>query len=67
MMDFANTEAGPRDAARRHEAFVSKLLTSLAGLKRVKLRGLAKVSRLMKSAAAAYNLWRLPKLQAQAG
>jgi len=37
----------------------------VAGLKRVKLRGLAKVNWLVKFAAAAYNLWRLPKLQGQ--
>ncbi len=43
------------------------MLTSVTGLKQAKLRGLAKVSRLVKFAAAPYNLRRLPKLQAQAG
>jgi transposase len=37
----------------------------VAGLKRIKLRGLAKVNWLVKFAAAAYNLWRLPKLEGQ--
>ena len=35
---------------------------SVGGLRKVKLRGLAKVNWLVVFAAAAFNLWRLPKL-----
>jgi transposase len=37
----------------------------IGGLRKVKLRGLEKVSWLVRYTAAAYNLWRLPKLQAR--
>jgi IS5 family transposase len=40
-------------------------LKPIGGLRKVKLRGLDKVSWLVRYTAAAYNLWRLPKLQAQ--
>jgi transposase len=39
-------------------------LKPIAGLRKVKLRGLAKVSWLFQYAAAAYNLWRIPRLTA---
>ena len=38
-------------------------LKPIAGLRKVKLRGLEKVGWLFQYAAAAYNLWRIPKLQ----
>jgi transposase len=37
-------------------------LKTVAGIRKVKLRGLEKVSWLFQYAAAAYNLWRIPKL-----
>ena len=37
-------------------------LKAVAGMKKVKLRGLVKVSWLFQYAVAAYNLWRLPRL-----
>jgi transposase len=37
-------------------------LKSVAGIRKVKLRGLEKVSWLFQYAAAAYNLWRIPRL-----
>jgi transposase len=37
-------------------------LKSVAGMKKVKLRGLEKVSWLFQYAVAAYNLWRIPRL-----
>jgi transposase len=37
-------------------------LKTVAGMRKVKLRGLEKVSWLFQYAAAAYNLWRIPKL-----
>jgi transposase len=40
-------------------------LKPIGGLRKVKLRGLEKVSWLVRYTAAAYNLWRLPKLQTQ--
>jgi transposase len=41
-------------------------LKPIGGLRQVKLRGLEKVGWLFQYAAAAYNLWRIPKLQAAA-
>jgi transposase len=41
-------------------------LKPIGGLRKVKLRGLEKVGWLFQYAAAAYNLWRIPKLQATA-
>lgn len=40
-------------------------LKPIAGLRKVKLRGLAKAGWLVQYAAAACNLWRIPKLQGQ--
>lgn len=40
-------------------------LKPIGGLRKVKLRGLDKVSWLFQYAAAAYNLWRIPKLRTQ--
>jgi transposase len=37
-------------------------LKTVAGIRKVKLRGLAKVGWLFQYAAAAYNLWRIPRL-----
>jgi Transposase DDE domain len=37
-------------------------LKSVAGMRKVKLRGLEKVSWLFQYAVAAYNLWRIPRL-----
>jgi IS5 family transposase len=37
-------------------------LKTVTGIRKVKLRGLEKVSWLFQYAAAAYNLWRIPKL-----
>ena len=37
-------------------------LKTVAGIRKVKLRGLAKVGWLFQYAAAAYNLWRMPRL-----
>ena len=37
-------------------------LKAVSGIRKVKLRGLQKVSWLFQYAAAAYNLWRIPKL-----
>jgi hypothetical protein len=41
-------------------------LKPIGGLKKVKLRGLEKVASLFQFAAAAFNLWRIPKLGAAA-
>ena len=41
-------------------------LKPIGGLKKVKLRGLEKVAWLFQCAAAAFNLWRIPKLEAEA-
>jgi transposase len=41
-------------------------LKPIGGLKKVKLRGLEKVAWLFQFAAAAFNLWRIPKLEAAA-
>jgi hypothetical protein len=44
-----------------------RMLTQpLGGLRKIELRGLEKVGWLFRYAAAAYNLWRIPKLQASA-
>jgi Transposase DDE domain len=37
-------------------------LKPIAGLRKVKLRGLEKIQWLVQYAAAAYNLWRMPRL-----
>ena len=41
-------------------------LKPIAGLRKIKLRGLGKVDQLFVFACAAFNLWRLPRLQAVA-
>jgi hypothetical protein len=38
-------------------------LKTVAGMRKVKLRGLEKVSWLFQYAVAAYNLWRMPRLR----
>ena len=38
-------------------------LKTVAGMRKVKLRGLEKVSWLFQYAVAAYNLWRIPRLR----
>jgi transposase len=42
-------------------------LKTVAGMKKVKLRGLEKVSWLFQYAVAAYNLWRIPRLRPAEG
>jgi DDE family transposase len=39
-------------------------LKPIAGLRKVKLRGLAKIDQLFVFACAAFNVWRLPRLLA---
>ncbi len=56
--------------SQRRRPLVEKVfgwLKPVGGLKKVKLRGLEKVGWLMSYTAAAYNLWRLPKLRAECG
>lgn len=68
-LDRRTTRHASYEQSQRRRPAVERAfgwLKWVAGLKRVKLRGLAKVNWLLKFAAAAYNLWRLPKLQAQA-
>jgi len=53
--------------SQRRRPLIEKVfgwLKQVGGLRKVKLRGLEKVGWLFQYAAAAYNLWRIPKLQA---
>jgi transposase len=52
-------------AARPRIEPVFGWLKTIAGVRKVKLRGLANVDRLFVFASAAFNLWRLPKLLAE--
>ena len=52
--------------SQRRRPLVEKVfgwLKPVAGLRKVKLRGLPKLGWLFQYAAAAYNLWRIPKLR----
>ena len=54
--------------SQRRRPLIEKVfgwLKPIGGLRKVKLRGLEKVGWLLQYAAAAYNLWRIPKLHAQ--
>jgi hypothetical protein len=54
--------------SQRRRPLIEKVfgwLKPIGGLRKVKLRGLEKIGWLVQYAAAAYNLWRIPKLQAQ--
>ena len=54
--------------SQRRRPLIEKVfgwLKPIGGLRKVKLRGLEKVGWLVQYAAAAYNLWRIPKLHAQ--
>ena len=67
-LDRRTTRHASYLVSQRRRPLVEKVfgwLKSTGGLRKVKLRGLAKVGWLMQYAAAAYNLWRIPKLQAQ--
>jgi transposase len=53
--------------SQRKRPLIEKIfgwLKPIGGLKKVKLRGLEKVAWLFQFAAAAFNLWRIPKLEA---
>jgi len=67
-LDRRTTRHASYLVSQRRRPLVEKVfgwLKSTGGLRKVKLRGLAKVGWLMQYVAAAYNLWRIPKLQAQ--
>ena len=54
--------------SQRRRPLIEKVfgwLKPIGGLRKVKLRGLEKIRWLVQYASAAYNLWRIPKLQAQ--
>ena len=55
--------------SQRRRPLIEKVfgwLKPVAGLRKVKLRGLEKVGCLLQYAAAAYNFWRIPKLRTSA-
>ncbi len=65
-LDRRTTRHASYSVSQRRRPLVEKVfgwLKSIGGLRKVKLRGLAKVGWLVQYAAAAYNLWRIPKLQ----
>lgn len=67
-LDGRTTRHATYQASQRSRPRIEKVfgwLKPIAGLRKVKLRGLAKVGWLVQYAAAAYNLWRIPKLQGQ--
>lgn len=67
-LDRRTTRHASYTASLRRRPLIEKVfgwLKPIGGLRKVKLRGLEKVGWLMTYAAAAYNLWRIPKLQAQ--
>jgi len=65
-LDRRTTRHASYTVSQRRRPLVEKVfgwLKPIGGLRKVKLRGLENVGWLMKYAAAAYNLWRIPKLQ----
>jgi len=68
-LDRRTTRHASYSISQRRRPLIEKVfgwLKPIGGLRKVKLRGLEKVGWLVRYAAAAYNLWRIPKLQAQA-
>jgi transposase len=67
-LDRRTTRHASYTMSQRRRPLIEKVfgwLKPIGGLRKVKLRGLEKVGWLVKYAAAAYNLWRIPKLQPQ--
>jgi transposase len=67
-VDRRTTRHTSYTVSQRRRPLIEKVfgwLKPIGGLRKVKLRGLAKVGWLVQYAAAAYNLWRIPKLQGQ--
>ena len=65
-LDRRTTRHASYTVSQRRRPLVEKVfgwLKPIGGLRKVKLRGLENIGWLMKYAAAAYNLWRIPKLQ----
>jgi len=65
-IDRRTTRHAGYHVSQRRRPLIEKVfgwLKQVGGLRKVKLRGLDKVGWLFQYAAAAYNLWRIPKLQ----
>lgn len=65
-IDRRTTRHSGYHISQRKRPLIEKVfgwLKQVGGLRKVKLRGLAKVGWLFQYAVAAYNLWRIPKLQ----
>jgi transposase len=68
-IDKRTTRHGSYLMSQRRRPLIEKVfgwLKPVAGLRKAKLRGLEKVGWLFQYAAAAYNLWRIPKLRTSA-
>jgi transposase len=65
VLDRRTTRHESYAMSQRKRPLIEKVfgwLKPVAGLRKVKLRGLEKIQWLMQYAAAAYNLWRMPRL-----
>ena len=68
-IDQRTTRHGSYRMSQQRRPLIEKVfgwLKPIGGLRKVKLRGIEKVAWLFQYAAAAYNLWRLPRLRAVA-
>jgi transposase len=66
-IDSRTTRHASYQASQRKRPWIERAfgwMKSVGGMRKVKLRGLANVSWLLLMTAAAFNLWRIPKLQA---